>query len=69
MNIGDFAADIEDVDNADPAIVVHSAPEFNTYIIRRTDGHLSTRTAEQLKKIDAQVFVKVLCKNQLEVQV
>jgi len=66
MKIGTYVCDKDDLKFEDPAIVVHNDdnyPEIN--MIKRSDGHLSTRDDDELVEIDAVDFMKVWCKDQV----
>lgn len=68
LTIGDYVCDAEDKNNSDPAIIVYDSivdgyPK--TLMIKRADGHVSTRQRDELKEIPPLDFMKVWCKNQI----
>ena len=66
MKIGTYVCDKEDEEMTDPAIIVYNDNDYPTInIIKRTDGHLSTRDDEDLKIIEPIDFMKVWCEGQI----
>lgn len=65
LKLGDYVADIEDVNLTDIGVIAFDHMEHNGYDLYTVrwlnDKHLSTRDSTQIKKLDPEVAIKAWC--------